>query len=318
MKLFKLLAVSFWLLTACQLSGCVTIVNMETVRPPAVRVSPSQWKVLVVNRLDKSRTSNKNDRVNAVLDSGAYQAAGGVMGAIYEDSTFMLLNPDRAIMLPSPTDAQLSQAEVRDLYTRYRPHLILALDKFDAQIGKEVDSYEDEDGFQSKTANFDLIVSSRWSLYDSTGQVIDQATTQQKEFYDSRAVISGLLTIGPAMAKAGPDINRLAIETGYNYWDRFYPQPMLLVREVHLSSKLNETVFMLTTGQFQKAIDTLLPMAHDSTAKQHRKAVHNLAVAYEAVGDYERAVYWARQAEAKGDKLSANLLALWENAGLLK
>ncbi|GAB3538974.1 hypothetical protein GCM10027443_34930 [Pontibacter brevis] len=36
--------------------------------------------------------------------------------------------------------------------------------------------------------------------------------------YNSRGVISGLLAIGPAISNAGPVINSLARETGWDYW----------------------------------------------------------------------------------------------------
>ncbi|WP_299708182.1 DUF6340 family protein [uncultured Pontibacter sp.] len=319
MKLTKLMP-ALCIAITLQLSGCVTLVTMETVRPPVVQVAHDQWKVLVVNRYDAAQhASNKNERVLEVLRDGAYQAAGGVMGAIYNDSTFVLVNPDLAVSLPSSSaTTQLSPTEIKDLYAGYSPHLILTLDKFDTRLGKEVETYEDEDGFRSKTANYDLIVTSSWSLYDSTGTVLDRTTIQQQDYYDSRAVISGLLAIGPAMGKAGPEINRLAVETGYSYWDRFYPQPMLLVRQVHQRKGLNGAVFMLYTLQFQQAIDALLPLAQDAAYKHQGKAAHNLAVAYEATGNYEQAIHWARQAESKGDKLAVNLIELWTGAGIIK
>lgn len=318
MKQSKLLLSFLWAALAVQLSSCASMITMQTVRPPVVRVSTDQWKVLVVNRYDPVRqAANKNENVTAVLRDGAYQAAGGVMGAIYNDSTFVLVNPDQAISLPAGAD-RLNSEEIDELFKQYGPHLILTLDKFNTGFGKIVDSYEDEYGDKTKIANFDLVVASTWSLYDSTGTLLDQATVEEQEFYDSRTVVSGLLAIGPAMGKAGPVVNRLAVETGYSYWDRFYPQPTLLVRQVYMGSTLQEAHIMLLLGQFQEAIAKLQPLAQDLSSKTGRKAAHNLAIAYEAAGDYEQATYWARQAQSKGDKLSSNLLELWTNAGLIK
>ena len=301
-----------------QLSSCVSLINVETVRPPVVKVSNSQWKVLVVNRFDAAtQASNKNGNVIEVLRHGADQAAGGVMGAIYNDSTFVLINPEQAISL-YPSSLKLSEAEAQELYSQYNPHLILTLDKFDTRFVKEIDTYEDEDGYKTKTAHYDLVVASTWSLYDSTGMLLDQATVEQMDYYDSRTVVSGLLAIGPAMGKAGPVVNQLAVETGYSYWDRFYPQPMMLAREVHMSSALQEAHLLLLLGQYQQAITKLYPLAQDLSSKTGIKAAHNLAIAYEAAGDYQQATYWARQAESKGDKLSSKLLHLWANAGLIK
>src|SRR5690606_12151270 len=120
------------------------------------------------------------------------------------------------------------------------------------------------------------------------------------------------------MTKASPVINRLAVETGYRFWDRLYPQPMLLVRQVYQGRALNDAVFMLQTQRFQQAIDMLLPIAQDASARQSTKAAHNLAIAYEAAGNYEQAIHWARQAEGKGDNLASNLLELWTVSGVLK
>jgi hypothetical protein len=318
MKITRILP-GLCLLLTMQLSSCVSLITMETARPPLVKVTHDQWKVLVVNRYDATQAANKNERVAEVFKEGAYQAAGGVMGAIFNDSTFVLVNPDVAIPMPAPpASTQLSQSQVRELFNKHKPHLILTLDKFDARMGKDVHTYEDGDGYRTKTADFTLVVASNWSLYDSTGTVLDRATVRQEDYYDSRAVISGLLAIGPAMAKAGPVINRLAVESGYTYWDRFYPQANLLVRQVHQRKPLNDAVFMLQTRQFQQAINALLPLAQDASGKHSVRAAHNLAVAYEAAGDYEQALYWARQAQGKGDKLAANLVALWTDAGMIR
>jgi tetratricopeptide (TPR) repeat protein len=199
------------------------------------------------------------------------------------------------------------------LYTTYQPHLILTLDKFEANFGRDAATYEDEYGFRSRTTNFDLIVASTWSLYDSTGAVVDRAIMQQEDFYDVRAV-----ALSAALTTAGPVINRLAVETGYRFWDRLYPQPILLVRQVHQGRALNDAVFMLQTQQFQQAINVLLPIAQDASARQSTKAAHNLAVAYEAAGNYEQAINWARQAESRGDRLAENLIELWTGAGIIK
>lgn len=318
MKRSKLFATLIWSVLALQLSSCVSVVMMETVRPPVARVSHDQWKVLVVNRYDPYiQASNKNSTVMEVLREGAYQAAGGVMGAIYNDSTFVLINPDQAVMI-SPSTPKLSESEVQKLYNQYRPHLILTLDKFDTRFGKEVNSYEDEDGFKTKMANYNLVVASTWSLYDSTGILLDQATIEQTEYYDSRTVVSGLLAIGPAMGKAGPVVNQLAVETGYSYWDRFYPQPLMLARQIYTTSPFQGINLLLLMGQFQQAITQLQPLAQDLSTKTGIRAAHNLAIAYEAAGDYEQAAYWARQAQSKGDKQSAKILELWANAGLIK
>lgn len=294
-------------------SSCTTLVTLETVVPPVVHVSPEQWKVLVVNRFDTAgQTTSKNGNITEMLQNGAYQAAGGALGAVYNDSTFVLINADEAIRLPA--SEPLSQDEARMLHTQYRPHLILTLDKFDAQLEKQVSTYEDEDGFRSKTADFDLVVTSNWSLYDSTGTLVDRAAVQEKELYDSRAAISA----GPALGKAGPVVNRLAIETGYNYWDRLYPKPQLLVRQVHLAKTLNNATLQLMAGQFEQSVSSLLPLAQDPNNKHSAKAAYNLAIAYEAAGNMAQAAYWAQQAQQKGDKLAATLIGLWTQAGLVK
>ncbi|MBD1395829.1 tetratricopeptide repeat protein [Pontibacter sp. JH31] len=317
MKLSRIRAVLCSLL-ALQLSSCVTLLTLETVQPPAVQVTHNQWKILVVNRYDASQASNKNERVIEVFRDGANQAAGGAMGAVYNDSTFVLINPDSAIVLPSSATAQLGQEEVRRLFAKYSPHLILTLDQFDARMKKQVDTYEDEEGSRTKIANYNLLVRTSWTLYDSTGTVIDQADLMHDDFYDSRTAISGLLAIGPAIAKAGPAINRLAVEAGYSYWDRLYPKPMLLVRQVHSTQALSESAAYIHTNRWQQAIDLLLPMAQDARYKHRKKAAHNLAVAYEGAGNYEQAIYWAMQAAGQGDKCSALLLEAWEEAGIFK
>jgi len=303
-------------LFAVQLTGCTSLIRIEATQPPVVSVAHNQWKVLVVNRFDASLLPYKNDRKAEVFRDGAYQAAGGAMGAVYNDSTFVLVNQDSAVNYPAPPTApQLTPEEIKQLYATYPTHLVLSLDNFDASMDKEVDSFQDEDGTRSKTAYYTLQVKTVWTLYDSTGTVLDRATIRQEEFYDQRAVISGLLAIGPAMAKAGPAVNRLAVETGYSYWDRLYPQKTLLVRELHTIAPFARPIQHLYAQEWQQAIQLLLPLALDNGFKHSGKAAHNLAVAYEAVGNYEQATRWALEAISKGDKLASKLVEEWSITG---
>ncbi|WP_018478304.1 DUF6340 family protein [Pontibacter roseus] len=306
-------------LLCLQLAGCTSSLLVEATQPPAVTVKQEQWKVLVVNRYDATLLPYKQDRKVELYQKGANQAVAGAMGAVFNDSTFVLVNEDSAVAAPSPLQSpSLTAEQVRDLYSRYPCHLILTLDNLDAYMDREVETAVDEDGDKMKTAHFTLKVVTNWTLYDSTGAVLDKAALKVEDYYESRTVVSGLLAIGPAMANAGPVVNKLAVESGYRYWDRLYPQTALLHRKVHTIGPLSASLGHLYTQQWQLAIEVLLPLASNQEFKHYAKAAHNLAVAYEAVGNYEQATRWAMEAVQKGDKLAALLLQEWAASGRKK
>lgn len=130
-----------------------------------------------------------------------------------------------------------------------------------------------------------------------------------KEHYQSREVIIEMLAIGPAISNAGESINTLAQYNGYSYWQRFYPQEVNKERSIYVNSLLLPSGMLMHQGEWEEAIELLLPLATALQGKQGAKAAYNLAIAYEAMGRLQEAAHWAALSESKRNKRAKVLLA---------
>ncbi|MCC9137700.1 DUF6340 family protein [Pontibacter silvestris] len=283
---------------------------IQTSQPAAVPVTDDQWKVAVLNRLNADLLPYQKDRKVDVFRKGAESALQGVIDAVLDDSTFVLVMADSLYKMSKPGQEQLlTEQQVQELYASRPYHLLLTLDNFDAFLEKDVERNEDENGAISKTAHYALYVKSKWTLYDSTGTVLDQVELEDNEYYQSREVVSGLLAIGPAISNAGETIKKLAQYTGYDYWQRFYPQQINKERNIYVTKILAPAALLMQQEKWAQATELLLPIATDTHSKDCIKAAYNLAVAYEGMGKPKEAAHWAALSESKGDKKAKLLLA---------
>ncbi|PRY15461.1 hypothetical protein CLV24_10282 [Pontibacter ummariensis] len=304
-------ALRFFLLCAVALTqfGCTSLLYLDKTQPAAVSVANSQWKVAVLNRYNPELLPFEKDKKVAVFADGVRGAYAGVLGAIEQDSTYLLVYTDTASFKAATTQEQLTPAQVKEIYSQAPHHLLLSLDDFDTFFEQTTVREEADNGEVSKTAYYTLVAKSSWTLYDSTGAVLDKATLTQEVPYQSRAVVSGLLAIGPALSKAGPVVNELAWETGLFYWERLSPHPVTVARAYYSAQDFFPAAIRMAAGEWQQAVTLLQPLTKSPKRKEAARAAYNLAVVYEALGNLKEARYWANEALQKRDKRAPSLLA---------
>ncbi|MFD3000987.1 hypothetical protein ACFS7Z_11480 [Pontibacter toksunensis] len=212
MKTTKLTCYFLFSISFIQIS-CTSQLFIERTLPPVVSVSENQWKVLIMSRFNPDQLPYKQEKKVEVYADGAIHALAGVVDAIDEDGNYTLVGTDTAGYTLVGSGADLTPAQVQEMYRQQPHHLLLTLDHFDTFLEQEVVREKDEDGDITKTAHYTLFSKSDWTLYDSTGTIFDRATLSWNELYNSRGVISGLFAIGPAISNAGPVINNLARQT---------------------------------------------------------------------------------------------------------
>lgn len=291
-------------------TSCTALLFIEKAKPAEVNVTNDQWKVVALNRFNPDLLPFTRDKKTAAFHNGAQHAFSGVLDAILADSTFSLEFADSAAYRIAGSGKKLTPEHVQGIYLTHPHHLLLTLDHFDTYMEPLIVSEEGEDGEVSITAHYTLFTKSSWTLYDSTGTVLDSVILSLDEHYLSRDAISGLLAmvIKPSIGKAGTTINTLASYTGQDYWQRLSPQSVTLARPYYSTKNLQPAASSMAAEDWDKAIVLLKPLAEGQSRKEAARAAYNLAVVYEAIGDLTAAKRWAKIASAKKEKLAMQLL----------
>ncbi len=186
---------------------------------------------------------------------------------------------------------------------------MLALDNFEAFF--EQGTAQNEYG--ENIAHFTLYTNTHWSLYDSTGVVLDQVRLPNKAHFSSGSIIGHLLATNPSHVDVTPMIETLAYETGQSYWQRFQTRRNVYARLVYAPQDFVDAVVLMHQQNWQKAIAALKPFTTAENKKLAGKAAYNLAVIYEALGQKQEALHWAGEAAQKKSKMAAQLLPVLQN-----
>ncbi|WP_162054788.1 DUF6340 family protein [Pontibacter pamirensis] len=298
-----------WLVILLTQASCVSQLFIERTLPAEVPVTANQWKVVVLNRYNADLLPYKREKKVDVYADGAMHAFAGVLDAIDSDMTYSIVATDTAAYTTYGSGTVLSTTQVQHIYYKHPHHLLLTLDIFDTYMEQEVERVQEEDGDVTKTAYYTLFSKSSWTLYDSTGIVLDRVSLKRDELYDSRGVISGLLAVGPAISNAGPVVNDLAYQTGMDYWQRLSPQSVSFIRPYYSNKAFAPAASQMAAGNWTEAITLLKPLTEIQKKKEAAKAAYNLAVVYEAMGQIEEAKYWANIASGKNNKFALLLLS---------
>ena len=287
--------------------SCTSQLQIQTILPAEVPIAYDQWKVVAVNRYNAALQPIEQEKVADVYADGAQEAFYGALDAILEDSTYFLVHSDSATYKMGTAKDSVFSDRLSQIYQKHPHHLLLSLDDFEVDMAEERVMAENGDGSTVTTAYYFLVVRSSWTLFDSTGTVLDKTTLVQEEPYKSRPVFFGVLAIGPSFQKAAPAINRLAWLTGYDYWSRLSPQPTTFIRPYYSFGKFRKAAAAITTKDWGTAISLLEPLT-EGKEKVAAKAAYNLAVVYEAMGRIDKAKYWASAASLKNNPLAIYLL----------
>ena len=291
------------------LHSCTSVLFINTTLPPEVTVTQNQWKVVAINRFNPELLSFNREKKMDVFAIGASEAFFGATEAILQDPTFSLAATDTTGTYTAQAPGQrLTQEQVQSIYRQHPHHLILTLDNLDAFFEQETVREKDSDGTVTKTAHYTLHTRTNWTLYDSTGTVLDNFTLSRAELYNSRGVLSGLLAVGPSMTNASPVVNRLAWQTGQDYWRRLHPKQVNFERPYYSDKDFTPAAYSMAASKWNEAVTLLTPIAESGSRKNAAKAAYNLAIVHEAKGDIAGAMHWAKQSAEKGNKLALLLL----------
>ena len=173
-------------------------------------------------------------------------------------------------------------------------NLLLILESFNPFFDIETETIEDEDG-RSITNYVDLVVEAGFSLYRNTGELLDRVMLTEITHYQARPALSRFIVIGPSMGKAGSAVNELSGRIGESYIYNFYPGTETAMRMIYIGGPFSGVTSLMRNHQWESAVEILMPLASSPDPKVAKKAAHNLAIAYEGIGDRDAYIYWMKR-----------------------
>lgn len=290
--------------------SCASKLPIETTLPAEVPIGLEQWKVVVINRFNPEFLPYESKEELDAVSSGAHEAFMGAVHTILEDSTYLLVHTDSASFTAQSKDEKLKAEQFRKIYQQHPYHLLLSLDHFDIDMEEEDVSSINEFGGVSHTTYTTLVAKSSWTLYDSTGTVLDEASIEADELYESS---SGFTSRKLAIKRILPVIHTLAWFTGYDYWMRLSPTTINYGRPYYAKGNLEEAGNYMAQQDWEAAIAKLKAIFAEGKKRDAAKAAFNLAVVYEAMNAIEEAKRWAMEATKKNNPLAPQLLQLLES-----
>ncbi len=276
---------------------CTAYMPISKELPPEIEVDEKENTIQLINFYDFNKLDFNNEKKIKVFITGANKMIEGLEKSFAADSHFNLYVSDslKNGNMKCQSQALLNKDSIELFCLEKHISLLLTLDEFDISLHKEMEVEENEDGSKSRTAHYELNVVAAISLYNSSGEIINRSRLREAEHYKSRSVISGLLAVGPSLARAGDEVNSLAKSMGEGYINKFYPTTISEQRYYYTGKKFSEVTPYIKNFDWQKAIEFLLPLAKSNDTKLARKAAHNLSVVYEALGNYNEAEFWLQK-----------------------
>lgn len=277
-------------------SACVTYVPVTKPLPAEIRLPDNRGEILLVNRFDTSALDFNSDNKAEVFREGLEKYIQGLADGFLSNDHFNLHPGDSLLRLPM---VEIPPDIVRNLCDQKEKEYLMSLDDFSLYFDQEMEVIKNDDGSKSRTAHYILVAMVRTTFYDSEGSVLHRAQDQQRVLYDSRAVLSGLLAVGPSMGKAGKVVNELAYQLGSSHINKFLPGSTIEIREFFVSKGFGSAHSAYEAGNWKKAEEELLKLSESADTKVSGRAAYNLAVLYENLGAWEKTTHWYGLAKTK-------------------
>jgi hypothetical protein len=247
-----------------------------------------------INRYDYTGLTFDNKNKKEVFAHGVQMLIRHLHHAFSEDDRFDMIIIDTLVRGRFGTDFPeiLNPSFVGSLCSDNGIDMLLTLDAFNTYFITETEVEEDDDGSKSRTNYVDLLIDAGFTLYGSSGEVIDRSMLGESIFYQTRPALSSVIVFGPSMGKAEEEVAILTEKIGRRYIQNFYPSNEIVTNLIYTGKDFAAAVKHMQNQQWAEAERILFPLAESPDRKLARKAAHNLAVTYEAMGDHERYKYW--------------------------
>lgn len=324
------------LISAALFSGCSKYgsVSIQCTTPPTVTLPANIHTIVVTNRsltLNKDRSIVESVLSGEVAGSDKYasdKCLNGVYDRInawkqnnnywnkYIDSSISIVIPANTRLLGTgtrETPQLLDWKIVKELCDATKADALLVLETFDSNsdivlnaVVKEVNAVLQTGTTATPTPpqQIKMNVHSFWRMYDPVNKkIIDQDQLTNVLTFNGQ---------GARFAIPPPDaLPQTAYAAGEQYIERFLPGYYYVTRQLYKKGKgaqkqKFEMAFRRSAvANWAGASEIWLELANNSKGENAGRACLNLAVAYEVLGQYDKALMWARKSyEDYGNKLA--------------
>lgn len=296
MKTFK--SIFLLILSGLFFTSCMSYVQLTKTLPPEITIYDNESLVQYISLYDPHKLEYNSDKRIDVHVSGEKKVKEGLIQAftdnrefdlIYYDSSYFARDARENFTKPLHTDS------VKLFCSFDSVPLLLTLDTYSIFYDKELDSYQTEDGAYKETAHYYLIVKAGFSLYDSTGFLIDRSDVSLSEYIDTRETFFLGLAIRPSFGNKKPLIDRMSFDIGKQYIDKFYPSTVHTYESYYITKEFEEITPYIKNENWEKAKELLLNLYASPNLKRitRIRLLHNLSTVYKALNDHETAQKYA-------------------------
>jgi tetratricopeptide (TPR) repeat protein len=295
MKPIKLVLLIFILcLTSC---GQFKFLSVPIDYDPRFSFKPDTTTILLINQFDVAKTKIGTKRKTDVYRAGIFSAVK------YARMQLSGLPHVKIINLVDSASVKPTIDSIKVLAAQHHADYVLALTNFDADISL--------DGVQSSTAYYTSNVSVNFTLFEANGIFFKklQGISNEPQFSGPYMGLIASLLIHPTVGGNKDAITISAEHATQIALQDYLPYTITHNRPLYANEILQPAVNEILTGHFDKAYNLLKPLLDDKDPKLASKAAYNLAVVYEAQGDFDIATNMAQLSLDKNrNQFAAGLL----------
>ena len=291
-------------------------VKLTLIKPARINIPNHIENLALIDRTLKDETTET--KLEEVLTGELFQQDEQAIGKLMEGTfdlcanklKFNIIRTGESLksdgtknVFPKP----LSWSEVSRLCAKYKADALYSVEIFDSDFLVTNNPFEvetkDKDGNIVKTTQFKAtgvaVINTGIRIYDpKTRQIADEFRDTQRLSFDASgtsvdAAVNSLLDKVEA-------INKASYETGFEYGKRISPWYYKVTRYFYNKPKkskyIQEGVRKSEVADWDGAIESwqkVFTSKNKKDLKAHGKAALNIAVAYEVLGDLEKAKEWA-------------------------
>ncbi|HLO57320.1 MAG TPA: DUF6340 family protein [Bacteroidales bacterium] len=212
---------------------------------------------------------------------------------------------------PAPLDWET----VTEICNRHKTDILLSIEIFDTDFlltnnPVKLDTKTENGQVSTRVefrANGIAVINLGIRLYDAVNHVIiDEFQTTHRLNFDAQApTLQGALN---SLLDKTEAINRASYDAGFIYGQRITPTYYQVTRYFFDKPKkeLGTGVRYSEVAQWDKAIDSWMKTVNNGDRKDAGRAAFNIAVAYEVLGDLEKAKEWASRSYTEFEEKDAN------------
>lgn len=269
------------------LVSCLSYIGVQRPLSPEIPLNSTSNNIVFVNYFDYTNPFLVEEKHRSAYREGINGLAQGISTGFSKEVRVRYTIGDT--LRTDMKKGLLTEAQpldsVRKICSLFNADMLLALDSVRVLFNWETITEENEDGSKSKTKNFFIVFRGFLTTYASNGDILNRSEVERSDLYKSRAALSGLITVQPALEKAADEVRGIAIQAGSDYVSKFYPSVTTETKMLYGGKIFKESNISLSKKECKQVEDYLNGLTGSKDSKTAKKAAHNLNVAREVCDD---------------------------------